>query len=125
MSQLTLDQVAERAGNLQELGIRRRPSRSTRRSARPAISERFWEYHTAHPEVYGLLVKLARDVKARGKMRYSMKAIFERARWHYHIERGEDGFVLNNDFTSHYARLIMKQEPDLDGFFDVRELRSA
>jgi hypothetical protein len=125
VSQLTLDQFADRAEKLQDLGVRRRPRRSTLRAAKPTITERFWEYHYAHPEVYELLVKLARDVKARGKTKYSMKAIFERARWHYHIERGEDGFVLNNDFTSHYARLIMEQEPDLDGFFDVRELRSA
>jgi hypothetical protein len=124
VSQLTLDRVADRADALQELGVRQRPRRSTLQVVRPTIQERFWEYHFAHPEVYELLVKLVRDVKARGKTKYSMKAIFERARWHYHIERGEGSFVLNNDFTAHYARLIMEQEPDLVGFFDVRELRS-
>jgi hypothetical protein len=124
MSQLTLDQVAERAEKMQELGIRRRPSRTTLRTARPTITERFEWYLSEHPEVYDLLVKLARDVKARGKTQYSMKAIFERARWHYHIEKGEDGFVLNNDFTAHFARLIEEREPDLCGFFEKRRLRS-
>jgi hypothetical protein len=35
-----------------------------------------------------------------------------------------DDFKLNNDFTSRYARLLMQSEPELDGFFEVRELRS-
>lgn len=124
MSQITLDQLVARVEKGQELGIRRRPRRSTLRAARPTIQERFWEYHAAHPEVYELLVKLARDVKARGKAKYSMKAIFERARWHYAIEKGDEEFVLNNDFTALFARLIMESEPDLAEFFETRERRS-
>jgi len=29
---------------------------------------------------------------------------------------------LNNNYTSRYARLIMEQEPDLEGFFVTRGL---
>ena len=32
---------------------------------------------------------------------------------------------INNNFAPHYARLIMEQEPDLKGFFEVRELRAG
>jgi hypothetical protein len=124
MSQLTLDQVSRRAENLQDLGIRRRPRRSTLRVVQPTIGERFATWIACHPEVYDLAVKLSRQVKARGKTQYSMKAIWEIMRWHYHIERGDEEFVLNNDFTSHLARLIEEREPDLKGFFEKRRLRS-
>lgn len=120
MSQLTLDQAGSDSGRLARL--RRRPS--AKNTLRPSIAERFATYHRKHPEVYDLLVTFARDVKARGKSSYGMKAIFERARWHYHIEKGDEEFVLNNDFTAHYARLIEAQEPDLMDFFEKRRLRS-
>jgi hypothetical protein len=115
MIQLTL----ERATPARLDCIRRRP-----RPERVSIEERFQAYHNANPGVYDLLVRLARDVKARGKSNYGMKAIFERARWHHHIERGDSDFTLNNDFTAHYARLIEHNESDLRGFFAKRRLRS-
>lgn len=124
MSQLTLDQLVKRAENLEELGITRRLRKSTLRVERPTIQERFECYVSEHPDVYELLVRLARAVKASGKTHYSMKAIFERARWHFQIEKGEDGFVLNNDYTAHFARLIEEREPDLKDFFEKRRLRS-
>lgn len=91
---------------------------------RPTIAERYEIYRAQRPDVYDLLVRLARDVKARGKTTYSMKAVFERARWHFHIERGEDGFVLNNDFTALFAREIMECEADLADFFETRRRRA-
>lgn len=118
MSQLTLEQTAERVENGKDLSV------SGARVCRPTIGERFEQLLLERPELYDLMVKLARDVKARGKERYSMKAIFERARWHYIIDRGDDDFCLNNDFTSHFARLIMEREPDLKGFFETRRLKA-
>ena len=53
-----------------------------------------------------------------------MKALFERVRWHVAIEQGDDVFKVNNNLTSHYARLIMTCEPDLAEFFETRELRA-
>jgi len=35
-----------------------------------------------------------------------------------------DGWKLNNNYTSRYARLVMDECPDLDGFFNTRELQS-
>jgi hypothetical protein len=120
MTQLTLDIAAKRAEALQDLGIRRRP----RRRKKIPIRVQFECYHASHREVYRLLVKLSRDVKASGRRNYGMRAVFERARWHYHIERAEEKFVLNNNYSAHYARLIDKCEHDLRGFFPTRRLRS-
>lgn len=88
------------------------------------IEARFARYHAAHPEVYAELVKMARLALDNGE-RFSMKGLFEVLRWKRVIEGRDAGFKLNNVFTSRYSRLIHKQEPDLDGFFDTRELKSA
>lgn len=122
--QLTLERAAEHAKQLRDLPIRRRASVSAQRAAKPSNEERFWRFHSENPHVYDLLVRLARKVQARGKAQYSMKAIFEQARWFYHIEQGNEDFKLNNNLTSHYARLIMAQEADLKDFFEKRRLRS-
>lgn len=38
------------------------------------------------------------------------------------LTKGEP-FKLNNDFRSRYTRLLMQQEPELQGFFETRTLR--
>ena len=45
--------------------------------------------------------------------------------WHFQVEKdlGAD-FKLNDHFHSRYARTIMKQYPELEGFFELRELRA-
>lgn len=52
--------------------------------------------------------------------------VWERARWEFVMGTDDQSsdFKLNNNYHSRYARLIMEQEDDLDGFFDLRELRS-
>lgn len=85
----------------------------------------FEAFHAKHPEVYEGLVRLARDLKRRGHSKISIKMIFEVYRWEHMTGKAAGDFRLNNNTHSRYARLIMKQEQDLDGFFDTRELRSA
>jgi hypothetical protein len=93
-------------------------------SSQPTIAEMFAEFHRINPHVYDALVKLARQSLVRGK-RTGIGALFEVLRWQWVIETGSvDEFRLNNNMRSRYARLIMAQEPDLEGFFDIRELRA-
>ena len=58
--------------------------------------------------------------------RYGIGGLWERLRWHFHIEQGlGDDFKLNNDFRSRYARLLLEDHPELGAFFELRELRAA
>lgn len=93
--------------------------------ARLSIDARFRAFDRAHPEVFRLFRKYAEDIRVCGQERYSADAILHRIRWHYHIERGERDFTVNNDYSSRYARLLMQVDPSFVGFFEVRELRSA
>jgi len=37
----------------------------------------------------------------------------------------DDAYKIPNDVTSRLARKLMEREPELDGFFELRELRST
>ncbi len=90
------------------------------------IQEAFEAFHKEHPEVETYLIALTYEVQRKGYERYGIGALWERLRWHFQIEvgLGED-FKLNNNFRSRYARKIMREHPDLDAFFEIRELRAA
>lgn len=89
------------------------------------IAKDFERFHRENPAIYRRLVNLCREVRGAGHDQYSMKALFERLRWWHRIElKSKEPFLLNNNFTSHYARLIMRTEPDLFDFFEVRKLRA-
>ena len=89
------------------------------------IGQAFHEFHGEHPEVYELLVMLARRARKRrpGQM-IGAKALWERARWEFTWERQDSEYKLNNNFTSRYARLIAKREKDLADAFEFRKLRT-
>lgn len=81
---------------------------------------RFARFHSDNPHVYRRLVDLARSAKARGK-RVGIGMLFEVLRYEFVIETSsDDGFRLNNNHRAFYARAIMANEPDLDGFFETR-----
>lgn len=88
------------------------------------LDREFAEYHAANPHVYRQLVELARVARRSGATQYGVKGLFEVLRWHRRVQTNDPQFELNNNFTSRFARLIMEREPDLQGFFETRELRS-
>jgi len=94
-------------------------------NAAATIQEGFERFHKEHPEVYDYLVYLCRELQSRGFRHYGIGALWERMRWHFAIDqnRGED-FKLNNNYRSLYARLIVSEHPDLDGFFEFRVLKA-
>ena len=95
-----------------------------RNTSRRSIRERFIDFHYDNPAVYHAIVDIARVMQGRGIHKMGIALIFERLRWLHFIDtRGSEGFKLSNDFRSESARLIMQQEKDLAGFFEIRELR--
>ena len=89
------------------------------------IQDRFEAFHAAHPEVYAGLVRLARQLRARGRRRWSIDALFHVLRWEWTFSQDDaEDFKLNNNYTSRYARLIREQEPELSDLFEVRSLHA-
>lgn len=89
------------------------------------IERDFAEFHRRNPHVYDRLVELARAWhERRPGQKLGMKMLFEVLRWEVAMKTVGEDFKLNNSYTSYYARLIMRQERDLDGLFETRQLHA-
>jgi len=93
----------------------------------PTIEQRFQDFHSANPHVFERIIELLSQVRARGKYRVGMKMIFEVLRWEYFLrtDRPEGEFLLNNDFSSRYSRMVASTRPDLGALLEVRKLRAV
>lgn len=89
------------------------------------IQERFEAFHKLNPQVYTALRALALEMVRNGVRQYGIKGLTELLRWQFAIQTKGEAFKICNSYTSRYARLLMKQEPELAGFFELRELREA
>lgn len=66
------------------------------------------------------------ELRRRGWRRYGIQALAEVVRFDRALSVGPDaaGYRVNNSHLSRLARDLMAEDPDLGGFFEVRELRS-
>lgn len=85
-----------------------------------SVEERFESFHKANPHVYEALVALASSLKGQGRKTFGMKALFEFLRFSYALQTSGDSYKINNSYAPFYARLIMQNEPQLTGFFNLR-----
>lgn len=85
----------------------------------PAVAA-FRQFHRDNPHVYIQLVRLARRGRRSGATKLGIGQLFEVLRWRTMLATTDPDFKLNNNYRAHYARLIMEQEPDLAGAFDLR-----
>jgi hypothetical protein len=93
---------------------------------RNTIEERFQAFHAANPVVYQCLIKLTQEQFLKGTERHGLKAMWEQLRYRIAISRVRlaDGYNFNNDFTSRYVRLLIKEYPAYRGLFELRHLRT-
>ena len=84
----------------------------------------FNAYHKRNPSVYAKLHTLAMRLKKVGAKKYGIKALFEILRFNALLQ-SDKKFELNNNLAPYYARLLMKNDPSLDGFFKIRTLTST
>jgi hypothetical protein len=81
----------------------------------------FEEFHQANKHVYATLVRLAREwINSTGSRKVGIKSLFEVARWTLAIETSDAEYRLNNSYTAYYARLLMAENPELAGLFELR-----
>lgn len=88
------------------------------------FAEMFEKYHEDHPEVYDFFVESLRRWKKHSLVgdKCSMAMLIG----HFRFTRpdkisDELGFKFNDHVGPFYARLIMREEPDLHGVFTVRQ----
>jgi hypothetical protein len=88
--------------------------------ARISKEEAFRRHLLEHPQVRKILVRLARQEKANGVTKCSIRLLWETAR-----RTNPKLLGFNDHHHSHYSRWIMANHPDLDGMFYTRRLRAA
>ena len=86
--------------------------------------EQFREYHRANPRVWRLLVRYAFEALDAGVRHIGIGFLIERVRWEEEVVRRTDGYKINNNHRSFYARRLMRKYPELRGMFSVREQTS-
>jgi hypothetical protein len=89
----------------------------------PTIAERYAAFTQANPWVYQSLVRMARELKAKGIHHYGIAALWEVLRYDWTLRTADPNSQLKlcNDYRAFYAREIMLRVPDLDGFFTTRK----
>jgi hypothetical protein len=89
------------------------------------LKEQFSVFHVANPHVYKELEALAQSMVDRGRTRLSSKMLFEVLRWNFYLRTDdpESEFVLNNNHTAYYSRLLMDNHPEWpSNIFQLREV---
>lgn len=88
------------------------------------LNREFNSFNRRNPSVYTKLLELSLRLKRVGASKYGMKALFEILRFNALLQ-SDKKFELNNSYAPYYARLLMQNEPSLDGFFRIRTLTST
>ena len=83
----------------------------------PGLSH--WLKRNQH--IYRKFTQMAFDQKRLGRKHYSARAIVQRMRWDTNIRQaGDQTYKIDNVMTPGLARLAMRDEPELKGFFRCR-----
>ena len=85
-----------------------------------SLPQRFEQFHHDNPAVYQHYVKLAREWRDSGRQRCGIGMLTEVLRWNTALARGNGDIRLPHQFRAYYARLIMHENPELEGLFILR-----
>jgi hypothetical protein len=92
---------------------------------KPTIQEAFLEYHQANPHVYARLEQLSQEFIDLGVRRIGIDLFINQVRYErIRTTRDAQGFKINQNFSSRYARLLLDNNPDWEGLFELRSLRT-
>ena len=90
-----------------------------------SIQQKFEDFDVAHPEVYTHFRHFANQIRTAGHTKYGAKTIIERIRWEMDLQVTDGEFKINNNFISRYARKLINEDTSFEGFFNLREIRTA
>lgn len=89
------------------------------------LDDKFRAFHEANPHVYRALRDAALRLKRKGWQQYSIMTLLGVLRYQADLETVDPDprnsqFKMCNSYAPFYARLIMDNEPELAGFFEIR-----
>lgn len=78
-------------------------------------------FHQRNPHVLREIVNVCLKIQATGRSRWSINAAFEVVRYNAAITTDHKVYKLNNSYRACYARWLMRDVPELGGFFVTRD----
>lgn len=88
------------------------------------LDDQFKRWIDANPHVLRVFIQFAMELKDRGRTRIGAKLIVERMRWEWMGRTTGDDFKMSNSYTSRLVRLAILKRPELDGLFELHELKT-
>ena len=88
-----------------------------------SLMDRFTAWNVENPDIYSRFVYMARQLKAQGRTKCSARHLIEVIRWEEGKGKTEE-FKINSDYVPIMARMLMDEYPEMDGFFEIRAIRS-
>lgn len=85
---------------------------------------RFKAYHNDNPHVWREFKAKSFELKA-ARDRGSHWLILNAVRWANDVKATNEPFKINNDFASIYARLMIYNFPEFEGFFELRAMKAS
>jgi len=92
---------------------------------RSSIGDAFRVFHAENPHVYAELRAGALRLHHAGWKHFGIARLYEGLRYQRALETTAKDWKLDNNFRALYARLLMEQEPELEGFFELRQRTAA
>ena len=78
-------------------------------------------FHQEHPHVLEQIAEVCLRVRRAGRAHWSINAAFEVVRYNATISKDGRTYKLNNNHRALFARWLMRDVPELAGFFSTRE----
>lgn len=90
------------------------------------LTERFIDFDSKNPHIYGLFCKYTNEAIAAGKTKLSHWLIVNRIRWDAEVTTNtNEPYKISNDFIALYARKFIADHPRYKDFFDTKEMKRA
>jgi hypothetical protein len=90
----------------------------------PKLLAKFKQFHEDNPQIYEAFKRFSYEIKNRGFTHYSHWAVANRVRWEFDTRiEGNHTFKLSNDFITVYARLLVWNHPEFEGFFTLKQCK--
>ena len=84
--------------------------------------ERKWrELRRKDPSLLPRLAEIALEMKRSGLRKWSTKGLFEVYRWQTRLSMDDLGFKANNNYTALASRDLMREYPELEGYFKIKQ----
>ena len=89
-----------------------------------SIDEAFRDFHKKNPQVYAWFQKYFFHLQRKGRKKIGAKMLIERIRFEVFMKTTGEDFKINNNFTSRYVRLFIREYPQYKSYFELRAIHS-